>query len=268
MTEISASLVKELRERTGAGMMECKRSLQETSGDLDAAAKLLRERGINVAAQRAGRGTSEGVILERITGDRGTMVAVGCETEPVAKNEEFRAFAEKALEAVDRDGATAVEELEDERLELVARIRETIVVRAAERWDAHEGELIGGYVHPPARKIGVLVRARGDNPEAVRQVAMHVASAAPRWVRREDVPEEHVQAERDVFAKLPDVASKPEDVRAKIVEGMLGKRFFAASPGGVLLEQPWIFEPGKTVAEALRESGTDVVEFVRYALSE
>ena len=268
MSEIPASLVRELRERTGAPMMDCKRALQETKGDLEAAVKLLRERGMNVAAQRVGRGTSEGVVLERMSGEKGTMVAVGCETEPVAKNDEFLAFAEQVLDAVDRDGPTAAEQLEDERLELVARIRETIVVRGAERWEAKEGELIGGYVHPPARKIGVLVRARGSNPEAVRQVAMHIASAAPRWVRREDVPDEHIQAEREIYAKLPDVSSKPEDVRAKIIEGMLGKRFFSASPGGALLQQPWIFEPGKTAADALKESGTEVVEFRRFALAE
>lgn len=264
-TTISANLVRELREQTGAGMMECKRALQETDGDVAAAKTLLRERGINVAIQRVGKGTSEGVVRDRIEAAKATMVAVGCETEPVAKNEEFLAFAERVLDAVERDGSTAIERLEDDRLELVARIREQVAIRGAESWKAREGELLGGYVHPPARKIGVLVRARCDNPEAVRQVAMHISHSRPRWTRRDEIPADAVESERGIYEKLPDVASKPEDVRGKIVEGMLSKRFFAQS---VLLEQPWIFDTGKTVEQALKESGTEIVEFRRFALSE
>src|SRR5213080_2546543 len=126
MAEISAALVKELRERTGAGMMDCKRALQETNGDMEAAIVLLREKGMAQAAKRAGRETTEGLVGYRLADDnkKGTMVAVGCETEPVSKNDEFQAFAKKVLEAVERNGAGAVEQLDEERKELSGRLGE------------------------------------------------------------------------------------------------------------------------------------------------
>jgi elongation factor Ts len=263
--EISASLVKELREQTGAGMMDCKRALQETDGDIDAARTLLRERGIAQAGKRAGRATTEGIVLTTVSGSVGAMVAIGCETEPVSRNEAFLAFAEQALEAVEEHGSEAVEALEEDRVELVAKLGENVVVRGAIRLEAGIGELLGEYVHPPANKIGVLLQARGDNATAARRLAMHISFAAPRFVAREDVPEDEIAAERAIFEKQPEVEGKPDDVKAKIVEGMLAKRFYAEA---VLLDQSWIHEPAKTVAQALDEDGLEVVEFQRFALAE
>lgn len=264
MTAISASLVKELREQTGAGMMDCKRALEETGGDLDAARKLLREQGIAEAGKRAGRETTEGEVLVTIAGKVGAMVAIGCETEPVSKNEEFLAYAERVLEAVAEEGPEAADSLESERVGLIAKIGENIVVRGAARLEAEEGEMLAEYVHPPANKKGVLVKVRGDNPVAARRLAMHIAWAAPRYVTKADVPEEEIAAEREIYEKQPDVQSKPEQVREKIVEGMLGKRFFRTY---VLAEQPWIHDEGKTVAQALGEEGLEVVVFERFALA-
>jgi elongation factor Ts len=264
MSEIPADLVRQLREMTGAPMMDCKRALQETEGDLDAAKQLLREWGLAQAGKRAGRETTEGVVLARVDDSKGTLVAVGSETEPVANNEEFRVFAERVLDIVDEEGPEAVERLEDERTDLVARIGENILVRGAARFESSNGEAIAAYVHPPANKIGVLVKAEGS-PEAARRLAMHIAFAAPRYATREDVPEEEIANERSVFEKLPEVESKPEQARPKIVEGMLGKRFFAET---VLAEQAWIHEPKKTVAQALEEEGLKVLDFERYALAE
>jgi len=264
MSEIPADLVRQLREMTGAPMMDCKRALQETRGDLDAAKQLLREWGLAQAGKRAGRETTEGLVLARVDDAKGTLVAVGSETEPVAKNAEFRSFAERVLDIVDQEGPEAVERLEDERTDLVAKIGENILVRGAARFESSNGEAIAAYVHPPANKIGVLVKAEGS-PEAARRLAMHIAFAAPRYATREDVPEEEIANERSVFEKLPEVESKPEQARPKIVEGMLGKRFFAEA---VLDEQPWIHEPKKTVAEALEEEGLKVLDFERYALAE
>jgi elongation factor Ts len=267
-TEIPAALVKELRDQTGAGMMDAKRALQETGGDLEGARKLLRERGLAAAGKRAGRETTEGIVIVRIEGHAGAIVAVGCETEPVARNDAFGAFAERVLEAVEEGGPEAVESLEQERAELAGRLQENIVVRGAARMEGGEGESLGEYVHPPANKIGVLLRVRGDNAPAIRRLAMHVASAAPRWIAREDVPADVVAAEREVFLRSDEVQSKPEQAREKIVEGMLAKRFFGAYPGGALAEQEWIHEAGKKVAQALEEEGLEVIEFVRYALAE
>jgi elongation factor Ts len=264
MAEIPATLVKELRDETGAGMMDAKRALQETEGDLESAKKLLRERGMAEAGKRAGRETTEGVVLARVTDRYGTLVAIGCETEPVSKNDEFLAYAEKVLDAVEQGGPEAADSLEDERMELVGKIGENIVVRGATRFEKQgEDEVLSAYVHPPAKKIGVLVRARGP-AEIARLLAMHIAFAAPLYATRGEIPEEDLATEREIFAKLPEVQSRPEEHREKIVEGMLSKRFFGQN---VLPDQEWIHDTGKTVAKALDEHELDVLEYQRYALA-
>lgn len=261
---ISASQVKELRDQTGAGMMECKRALIEAGGDLEEARRLLRERGMAAAGKRAGRETTEGKVLTKVDERVGALVALGCETEPVAQNDRFLAFARNLLDLVYERGPEAAEQLEEERVQLVGLMGENIVVGGAARFEVGEGEVLASYVHPPAEKIGVLVRARAT-PELARLVAMHIANSKPRFLRREDVPEEAIAEERAIYEKLPEVAAKPEDIRPKIVEGMLAKRLFADS---VLLDQPWIHDPDRTVGEALAEHGAEVLEFVRYSVAE
>jgi elongation factor Ts len=265
VTIVAASLVKELREQTGAGMMDCKRALQETNGDLQAAVRLLREWGAASAAKRAGRETPEGKVGYRLAddGSRGTMVAVGCETEPVSNNDEFLGFAKKVLDAVEESGPGAEQALEDERVELSGKLGENIVVVGAARFEAVDGAHISAYAHPPANKIGVLDQLRGGSPELGRKIAMHIAASAPQWVGREDVPDETVTAEREIYAASDEVQSKPEQAREKIVEGMLNKRFFGTN---VLTEQPWIHDTSKTVGEALQEENAEVLEFERFAL--
>jgi elongation factor Ts len=263
--QISASLVKELRDRTGAGMMAAKRALEETGGDVEAAQRLLREQGMAAAGKRAGRATTEGEVLATISGTVGALVAVGCETEPVSKNEKFLAFAEAVLEAVEADGPEAVAGLEEQRLELIGQLGENIEVAGATRMEAAEGELLAEYVHPPANKIGVLVRVKGNDPAAARRLAMHVSFAAPRFRSVDEVPEEELTNERAIYENQADVQSKPEEVRAKIVEGRLRKEFLS---GVALSEQSWIHDPSLTAGKALEEAGLEVVEFVRYALAE
>jgi elongation factor Ts len=266
VTEISAALVKELRDQTGAPMMDCKRALQETNGDIEAAKRVLRERGVASAQKRAGRETSEGKVGYRIAdeGVKGTIVAVGCETEPVSNNDEFLAFAKKVLEVVEQEGPGAEQQLEDERLQLSGKLGENIAVVGAARFEAVDGARIEGYAHPPANKLGVLVQLRGGSPELARKVAMHIAASAPQWIGRDDVPEDVVRTEREIFANSDEVHSKPEQAREKIVEGMVNKRFFADR---VLTDQPWIHDTGKTVGEALGEDGAEVLEFERLALT-
>jgi elongation factor Ts len=259
-TQIPAVQVKELRDLTGAGMMDAKRALVETNGDLEAARQLLREQGLASAGKRAGRETSEGTVVSRVEGSRGAMVAVGCETEPVSGNEEFLGFAQNLLDVVWAEGPEAAEALEEERVELVAKLGENIVVVGAERYEAAEDEVVADYIHPPARKIGVLVRAKAT-PELARMLAMHIAAARPLYLTRDEIPEQEIADERSVYEKLPEVESKPEDVRPKIVEGMLAKRFFAAT---VLLDQAWVHDPNLTVARALAERDAEVRAFVRY----
>jgi elongation factor Ts len=263
-TTISAAQVKELRDATGAPMMDAKRALEESGGDLDAARTLLRERGMAQVAKRAGRATTEGLVGYRIADGLGTIVAVGCETEPVSKNDEFQAFAKKVLEAVHADGPEAVESLEQDRVDIGAKLGENIVVVGAERYD---GGVLNGYAHPPANKIGVLVQLEGGTEELARQLAMHISFGAPEWKSRDEVPAETLEAERQVYLNSDELQGKPDEAKAKIVEGMLGKRFYAAQPGGVLVDQPWIHDAAKTVGQALGEAGARVVAFTRLSVA-
>jgi elongation factor Ts len=264
--EISAQLVRELREHTGAGMMDCKRALQDTNGDMEAAVVLLREKGMAQAAKRADRATTEGLVGYRLADDhsRGTMVAVGCETEPVAKSVEFQAFAQKVLELVEAEGIEAAAQLEDERVELSAKLGENIAVAGAARFEAVDGGHIAAYAHPPANKLGVLVHVRGGDDDLGRKLAMHIAASSPQWIGREDVPEDAIAAEREIFANTDEVQAKPEQAREKIVEGMLNKRFFGAN---VLAEQEWIHDGSLKVDKVLADAGAEVLEFERFSLA-
>jgi elongation factor Ts len=266
MAEVSAALVKELRDRTGAPMMDCKRALQETNGDMEAAVRVLREKGMAGAAKRADRETPEGKVGYRLADDskRGTMVAVGCETEPVSNNDEFLAFAKKVLEAVEANGPGAETELEEERALLAGKLGENIVVAGTARFEAVNGALISAYAHPPRNKIGVLLQVRGGSDDLARKLAMHIAAMKPSWIGREDVPEETATQEREIYTGSDEVQSKPEQAREKIVEGMLNKRFYGAQ---VLLDQEWIHDSSKKVGDALKDEGAEVLEFERFELA-
>ena len=267
MSEIPASLVKQLRDLTGAGMMDCKRALEETGGDLEAARTLLREKGLATAGKKAERQTTDGLVGFLVSNGAGSILGIGCETEPVSKNSEFQAFAERVLRAVHAEGIGVVESFEQERNELIAKLGENIVIVGVERFEAPDGNVVAGYAHPPANKIGVLVELAGGTAELARQLAMHISFAAPEWKTREEVPAETVDAERSIFMNSDEVQSKPEAAREKIVDGMLGKRFFAATPGGVLVDQPWIHDPSKTVGQAFEEAGASVSRFARVSVA-
>jgi elongation factor Ts len=264
VTEISAAMVKELRDATSAGMMECKRALQETGGDFDAAVKLLREKGMASAAKRAGRETTEGIVLVQSDDSTGTIVAVGCETEPVSKNEDFEAFARDVLREVHEQGEEAgLPPVEQRRAELSARLGENIQVAGARRMRADHGERFVSYVHPPAKKIGVLLKVKGGSPELPRELAMHIAFARPTYTSRSQVPADLVAAERAILENSDEVRSKPENVREKIVEGMLNKRFYGES---VLEEQAWIHDTALTVKQALDQGGLQLRDYEWYSL--
>jgi elongation factor Ts len=266
--EISAALVRDLREKTGAGMMDCKRALVETNGDIEAAVVLLREQNLAKAPKRADRATTEGLVGYRLASDgsRGTMVAVGCETEPVSNNDEFQAFGKKALDLVEAEGIDAVSQLEQERIELSGKLGENIAVAGAARFETVDGGRLGAYVHPPANKLGVLLQLRGGDDELARNLAMHISWSDPRWIGREDVPEDLIAAEREIYLNSEEVQAKPEQAREKIVTGMLDKRFFAER-GGVLADQPWIHDGSQTVGKVLEAAGAEVLEFQRFSLA-
>jgi len=267
VSDIPASLVKKLRDLTGAGMMDCKRALVETGGDLDKAVKLLREKGLAFAGKKADRKTTDGLVGYVVSNGAGSIIGVGSETDFVAKNDEFQAFAENVLRAVHTEGEGAVERFEQERKELIGKLGENIVIVDATRFELAEGHVVSGYAHPPANKIGVLVDLEGGTPELARQLAMHISFAAPEWTVRDEVPAAVVESERAIFLNSDEVQSKPEAAREKIADGMLGKRFFAATPGGVLVDQPWIHDPSKTVGAALEEAGASVARFARVSVA-
>ena len=262
MTEITAAMVKQLRDATSAGMMDCKRALLDTDGDFDEAVKILREKGMASAAKRADRETSEGIVLARVEGSVGTLVAVGCETEPVSKNEDFRAFADSVLDAAFEGGDPG--DLEEQRVDVAAKLGENVQVVGTRRLDAGDGEFFDVYLHTPANKIGALVLARGGSQELAHQLALHIASARPTFKTRDEIAAELVDAEREILMHSDEVESKPAEVRAKIVEGMLNKKFFGES---VLLEQTWIHDGGLTVGKALQQGGLELVDYAWFSVN-
>jgi len=273
MTAISASLVKELRDQTGAGMMDCKRALEESSGDVEAAKKLLREKGIAAAGKRGGRETTEGKIVHRLGDSVASMVAVGCETEPVSNNEEFIVFAQRVVDAVESHGPEATASLEDERIELVAKLGENVVVLDAVRYEADEGEILSAYAHPPAFKLGALLHARG-NGDLAYQLAMHIAAAAPAAITVEELDPALIERERAVYTEQARASGKPPEIAAKMVEGRLRKEFFQQV---VLMQQTFLGAGGDgkaTVAQVLKDAEKTagapikIAKFARYALGE
>ena len=222
--EISAQLVRELREQTGAGMMDCKRALQETNGDIEAAVVLLREKGMANAAKRADRATTEGLVGYRLAddGSRGTMVAVGCETEPVSKNEEFQAFGKKVLDAVEAEGI--------ERRRPARRGAGRSCPASSARTSPSPARLASRPSRADA-SARTSTRRRTSSASScscaaattssARNLAMHISWSDPRWIGREDVPDDLVAAEREIYLNSDEVQSKPEQAREKIVDGML-----------------------------------------------
>ena len=166
---------------------------------------------------------------------------------------------------MEAEGPDALAGLEERRLELIGKIGENIELAGSARFQAGDGELLAEYVHPPANKIGVLVRVKGSDAAAARRLAMHISFAAPRYRSVDEVPEEELANERSIYENQADVQSKPEEVRSKIDEGRLRKEFLS---GVALSEQSWIHDPSQTAGKALEEAGLEVLEFVRYALAE
>lgn len=265
MAEITAALVKELRDRTGAGMMECKKALVEANGDIELAIDNMRKSGQAKAAKKAGRVAAEGVIVARINADAtfGILVELNCETDFVAKDAGFlelaNAVADAALAEQITDIDTLKEKFEEQRAALVAKIGENMNIR---RVQALQGSVVGSYLH--GAKIGVLVAAVNADAELVKQVAMHVAASRPEFVRPEDVPAAVVDKEREIQVDIAMQSGKPREIAEKMVEGRMKKFTGEVSLTG----QPFVMDPSKTVGELLQEKGADVTGFVRFEVGE
>ena len=277
---ITAQAVKELRERTGAGMMDCRRALEEAAGDLDEAAKVLRKKGLAAAAKKAGRTAKDGLVVVHTTADgaRVAVVELNCETDFVARTERFQAFAAGLAVQAAADGTpdaaallerpkagdgehTVAQALAGE----IATIGENMRLSRVALLDAEPGFKLGSYVHMGG-KIGVAVKLSDNaDEETVKDVAMHIAAAEPRFVSRDEVPEAVLAEEREVAKAQAEAMGKPPQVAEKIAEGKLGKFYEQAC----LLEQPFVKNPEQKVADMLKQRGdVKVSAFVRFRLGE
>ena len=270
MAQITASMVRELRERTGLGMMDCKKALVEVGGDLERAIEHLRKVSGLKAAKKAERVAAQGVVLARVAegGSRGVLAEVNCETDFVAKDENFLAFAEQCLAAAFADpnldaAALLAGGLDDQREKLIQKIGENINLRRVEHFTADAGGIVGHYVHGN-RKIGVLVSLRGGDEALARDVAMHVAAMNPLVVRGDDVPQEVLAKESEIYAAQARESGKPEAIIEKMISGRLRK--FVAEVS--LLQQPFVKNPDQNVGDLVRGANADVAQILRYEAGE
>ena len=269
---ITASLVKELRERTGAGMMECKKALVEADGDIDAAAEIMRKSGAAKADKKAGRVAADGAIKASVSADgtSAAIVEINSETDFVAKDENFQSFAEAVLEVVASQRPESVEALaalaladgrtvEEARQALIAKVGENIQVRRFEILDS--GLPIACYLH--GARIGVLVESSAD-ADLARDIAMHVAAVNPQFVDRDAIPAEFVDKEKAILIAQAESSGKPPEIIEKMIQGRLQK--FLAEV--TLLGQPFVKDPDVSVEKLLADAGAEVKSFVRYEVGE
>ena len=273
---ISAGLVKELREKTGAGIMDCKKVLVETDGDMERAIELLRERGIAKAAKKSGRIAAEGLVEVYISedGKTGAVVEVNSETDFVAKNEEFRTFVmsvakqivEKdpkdveellAQQSIDVEGKTVQEVL----VEKIATIGENMNIRRFTRFNS-EG-FLEKYIQGDG-KIAVLVNMKKGTKEVAKDICMQIAAARPEYVREEEVPEDRLKKEMEILKAQTINEGKPEAIAEKIVQGRIGKFYEEIC----LIDQPFVKDPSKKVKQLLNETDSEVIEFARFEKGE
>jgi len=279
VAEISAKAVKDLREQTGAGMMDCKRALTEADGDMEKANQVLRERGLAKAGKREGRATSEGVVAIHIDGGVGGMVELGCETDFVARTDDFQALGESLARAVAQDAsidtpdallkATVDGTVVSETIKAaIAKLGENVVVKRVARLDI-DGGIVGGYVHAGG-KLGVLVALSGEaaTREAVaKDIAMHVAAADPTpvAVTRDGVSPELLAKEREIYRNQALAEGKPEKILDRIVDGKINKYVSEIC----LVEQPFVKDPDKSIGDLLKQAGDlTVTAFSRFKLGQ
>jgi elongation factor Ts len=273
MSNISAQLVKELRERSGAGMMECKKALVENNGDIDAAMEWLRKSGLAKADKKASRIAAEGRIVAAQAAGKAVLVEINCETDFVAKDASFLKFTDTVADVALNSGAADIDTLkaaaypgaasvEEAAKALIATIGEKIDVRRMARVES-DG-VIGSYIH--GGRIGVLVALKGGSEELAKGIAMHVAAMNPAHIKPEDVPAEFIAKEKEIALSLMSdkEKAKPAEILEKIISGKIHKIVSEVT----LLGQPYVLDTNVTVAEALKKEGADVVSVARLAVGE
>ncbi|RFF27092.1 MULTISPECIES: translation elongation factor Ts [unclassified Wenzhouxiangella] len=267
---ISAAQVKELRDRTGAGMMECKKALVETDGDMDAALEHLRKSGLAKADKKSDRVAAEGAVIMAESGDRAVLVEINCETDFVAKDDNFRRFAnEVAGLALTVDNVDALNEatmengqsVAESAKQLIAKLGENIRVRRMAPLSA-DGGIMGGYIH--GGRIGVLVALKGGDEELARDLAMHIAALNPVYRDVEDVPSDVIDSEKQILVAQAEDSGKPPEIIEKMVTGRLNKRLAEITLTG----QPFVKDSDQTVGKLLKNRNASVEGFVRLEVGE
>lgn len=266
---VTAALVKELRERTGAGMLDCKKALVETDGDIELAIENMRKSGQAKAAKKAGRIAAEGVILTKVEGGRATMLELNCETDFVARDEGFLKFGNELLEVAAANNINDIDALNDAELNgsKVSEVRDALVAKIGENISPRrvinvEGDTLGAYVH--GGRIGVISILTGGDEELAKDVAMHVAAASPQFVKPENVPAEVVEKEKEIQIEIAIQSGKPAEIAEKMVAGRMKKFTGEVSLTG----QPFVKDPSISVAELLKSNSADVINFVRFEVGE
>ena len=270
MADITAAMVKELRERTAAGMMDCKKALTEANGDIELAIENMRKSGQAKAAKKAGRIAAVGVIIARSAGNTAVMLELNCETDFVAKDASFRALGEKVADIVLAGKITDVEALKNADFNnnesvqvtlnnLIAKIGENMNLR---RVMIVEGDNLGTYIH--GSRIGVVTKLVGGDVELAKDLAMHVAANSPQFVKPEDVSAEVVAKEREIQVDIAINSGKPKEIAEKMVEGRMKKFTGEISLTG----QPFVKDPSILVADLLKQKGADVQDFIRFEVGE
>ena len=273
---VTANLVKELREKTGAGMMDCKKVLTETDGDLEKASELLRERGITKAAKKSDRIAAEGIVCAYVSEDGkiGSVVEVNSETDFVGKNEEFRTFVSDVAEQIAKTNPTNVEELLNQKsikvgdktiqeilTEKIATIGENITIRRFERFESTG--LVEKYIHGDG-KIGVLVELENGTNELAKDICLQIAAAKPEYLNRESVPAERVEKEMEILKVQAMNEGKPAEIAEKMVQGRIGKFYEELC----LVDQAFVKDPDMKVAKLLETKGAKVIRFARFEKGE
>ena len=268
--EITASLVKELRERTGAGMMDCKAALSDARGDIEMAIEIMRKSGAAKAAKKAGRIAAEGIISIKLNENDIVILEVNCETDFVTKDESFLSFVDSVIQVISNNNVSDVDELlklnsgsqtiEEANQQLIAKIGEKITIRRFQKSPIKNQT--GTYLH--GIRIGVIVEIKGGSEELAKDIAMHIAASRPLFINEDQISQEILDKEKEIYTAQAQESGKPADIVEKMVEGRL-KKFIKEI---TLLGQPFVKDPEKSIEKILKSSNAKVLSFIRYEVGE
>ena len=268
--EITASLVKELRERTGAGMMDCKAALSDARGDIEIAIEVMRKSGAAKAAKKAGRIAAEGIISIKLNENDIVILEVNCETDFVTKDESFLSFVDSVIQVISNNNVSDVDELlklnsgnqtiEEANQQLIAKIGEKITIRRFQKSSIQNQT--GTYLH--GIRIGVIVEIKGGSEELAKDIAMHIAASRPLFINEDQISQEILDKEKEIYTAQAQESGKPADIVKKMVEGRL-KKFIKEI---TLLGQPFVKDPEKSIEKILKSSDAKVLSFIRYEVGE